>query len=104
MPKSHPPYPAGYRQQRVDLVRAGRAPGALAGECEVSAQAIRNWVRQGEWDAGQRRDGLTSVERGELQRLHRENKQLRLERQILTRAAAWFARERNAVPERSSDS
>jgi len=104
MPKSHPPYPAEYRQQMVDLVRAGRTPGALAREFEVSAQAIRNWVRQGERDAGQRQDGLTSMEREELQRLRRENKQLRLEREILKRAAAWFARESNAVPERSSDS
>jgi len=104
MPKSHPPYPAEYRQQMVDLVRAGRTPGTLAREFEVSAQAIRNWVRQGERDAGQRQDGLTSMEREELRRLRRENKQLRLEREILKRAAAWFARESNAVPERSSDS
>lgn len=104
MPKSHPPYPAEYRQQMVDLVRAGRTPGTLAREFEVSAQAIRNWVRQGERDAGQRQDGLASVEREELRRLRRENKQLRLEREILKRAAAWFARESNVVPERSSDS
>jgi transposase len=104
MPKSHPPYPAEYRQQMVDLVRAGRTPGTLAREFEVSAQAIRNWVRQDQRDAGERQDGLSSVEREELRRLRRENKQLRLEREILKRAAAWFARESNAVPERSSDS
>jgi len=104
MPKSHPPYPAEYRQQMVDLVRAGRTPGTLAREFEVSAQAIRNWVRQDQRDAGERQDGLSSVERAELRRLRRENKQLRLEREILKRAAAWFARESNAVPERSSDS
>jgi transposase len=104
MPKSHPPYPAEYRQQMVDLVRAGRTPGALAREFEVSAQAIRNWVRQDQRDAGERQDGLGSVEREELRRLRRENKQLRLEREILKRAAAWFARESNALPPRSSDS
>jgi transposase len=76
----------------------------LAREFEVSAQAIRNWVRQDQRDAGERQDGLSSVEREELRRLRRENKQLRLEREILKRAAAWFARESNAVPERSSDS
>lgn len=104
MPKSHRPYPSEYRQQMVDLVRAGRTPGALAREFEVSAQAIRNWVRQDQRDAGERQDGLSSVEREELRRLRHENKQLRLEREILKRAAAWFARESNAVPERSSDS
>ena len=88
----------------IELVRAGRTPGELAGEFECSAQAIRNWVRQAERDAGRREDGLTSAEREELRRLRREVKQLRLEREILKRAAAWFARESNAVPEKSSDS
>ena len=104
MPKSHPPYALEFRQQMIELVRAGRTPGELAGEFECSAQAIRNWVRQAERDAGRREDGLTSAEREELRRLRREVKQLRLEREILKRAAAWFARESNAVPEKSSDS
>ena len=104
MPKSHPPYPPEYRRQVIELLRAGRTPGELSREFECSAQVIRNWVRQANRDEGRRDDGLTSVEREELRRLRRENRQLRMERDILKRAAAWFARESNAVPERSSDS
>ena len=73
---------------RVALVRAGRTPGELAREFECSAQAVRNWVRQAERDAGHREDGLTSAEREELRRLRRENRQLREEREILKKAAA----------------
>jgi transposase len=104
MPKSHPPYAPEYRQQIVELVRAGRTPGELAREFEASAQAIRNWVRQADRDAGQRTDGLTTAERQELVRLRRENRQLREEREILSKAAAWFARETGSVPPRSSSS
>lgn len=93
-----------YRQQIVELVRAGRTPGELAREFEASAQAIRNWVRQADRDAGQRTDGLTTAERQELVRLRRENRQLREEREILSKAAAWFARETGSVPPRSSSS
>ena len=74
----------------VELVRAGRTPGELAREFECSAQAVRNWVRQAERDEGRREDGLTSAEREELRRLRRENRQLREEREILKKAAAWF--------------
>jgi transposase len=104
MPKSHPPYAPEYRQQIVELVRAGRTPGELAGEFEASAHAIRNWIRQADRDAGQRTDGLTTAERQELVRLRRENRQLREEREILSKAAAWFARETGSVPPRSSSS
>jgi transposase len=104
MPKTHAPYPPEYRQQVVELVRAGRTPGELARELEVSAQAIRNWVRQAERDEGRRADGLTTEERHELVRLRRENRQLREEREILSKAAAWFARETGSVPPRSSSS
>ena len=93
MPKSHPPYPPEYRRQMVELVRAGRTPGDLAREFECSAQAIRNWVRQSDLDEGRREDGLTTSEREEIQRLRREVKQLREEREILKKAAAWFAKE-----------
>jgi len=104
MPKSHPPYPPEYRQRIIELVRAGRTPGELAREFEVSAQAIRNWVRQADRDEGRRADGLTTEERHELVRLRRENRQLREEREILSKAAAWFARETGSVPPRSSSS
>ena len=104
MPKSHPPYPPEYRQRVVELVRAGRTPGELAREFEASAQAIRNWVRQTDRDDGRRADGLTTEEHDELVRLRRENRQLREEREILSKAAAWFARETGSVPPRSSRS
>ena len=104
MPKSRPPYPEEFRQQILELVRAGRNPEELAKEFEPTAQTIRNWLKQAELDKGQRQDGLTRDEKAELARLRKENKQLRLEREILSKAAAWFARETDAVPPKSSDS
>jgi transposase len=108
MPKTRPPYSAEFRRQMVELVRAGRDPTDLAREFEPSSQAIRNWVAQADFAEGRREKqaaaGLTPDERDELARLRRENKQLRLERDILSRAAAWFARETGAVPSGSSGS
>ena len=98
MPRSRRPYPAEFREQLVALVRTGRSPEALAAEFEPSAQAIRNWVAQADRDTGRRSDGLTSDDRTELQRLRRENATLREEREILKKAAAWFARETNSIP------
>ena len=103
MPKSRPPYPAEFRRQMVELVHAGRTPEELSREFEPSAQAIWNWVRQAERDEG-RRDGLTSAERDEIARLRRENRQLRQERDILAKAAAWFARETGTIASGSSTS
>jgi transposase len=104
MPKFRLPYPAEFRQQLIDLVRAGRTPEELEKEFEPRAQTIRNWVNQADRDAGHRHDRLTSTEREELTRLRRENRQLKLEREILAKAAAWFARETGAIPERGSSS
>ena len=104
MPRSRPPYPAEFRRQMVELVRAGRTPEELSKEFEPSAQAIRNWVRQADRDEGRRADGLTTAEREELRRLRRENRRLKEEREILAKAAAWFARETDSVPPRSSSS
>ena len=104
MSKTHPPHGPEYRRQMVELVHAGRTPGELAREYECSAQVIRNWVRQTDRDEGRREDGLTTAEREELRRLRRENRQLREEREILEKAAAWFARETGTVPGRSSSS
>src|SRR5919106_6110326 len=103
MPKRRS-YPLEFRQQMVELVRAGRKPGELAKEFSISEQAIRNWIKQADVDAGKRSDGLTSQDKEELQRLRRENKHLRVEREILAKAAAWFARETDAVPPKSSHS
>src|SRR5438128_3640730 len=73
MPKSHRPYPAEFRQRIIELVRKGRTPEELGRQFESSAQAIRNWVRQADRDAGRRQDGLTTVEQEEVRRLRREN-------------------------------
>ena len=89
---------APYRRRMVELVRTGRTPGELAREFECSASAIRNWVCQADRDEGRREDGLTSLELEELRRLRRENRQLREEREILKKAAAWFARETGTLP------
>ena len=107
MPKTRPPYSPEFRRQMVDLVRAGRSPEDLAREFEPTAQSIGIWVAQAEKQEGRREkqvDGLSAAERDELARLRRENKQLKLERDILSRAAAWFARETGAVPSGFSSS
>jgi transposase len=70
----------------------------LAKEFEPSAQTIRNWVAQAARDGGQRTDGLTSAEREEFTRLKRENRRLKLKREILAKATAWFARETGTIP------
>ena len=104
MPKTRPPYAPEFRQQMVELARAGRSPEELARAFEPSAQAIRNWVAKADRDSGRRGDGLTSAEHDELGRLKRENRRLRLEREILAKAAAWFARETGSIPSGSSSS
>ncbi len=104
MPRSHAPYPEEFRRRMVELVRSGRNPEELAKEFEPSAQAIRNWVCQTDLDEGRRSDGLTSDEKEELGRLRRENRRLKLEQEILAKAAAWFARETGSVPDKSSGS
>ena len=86
------------------LVRVGRSPEELGKEFEPSGEAIRNWVRQADRDEGRREDGLTTAEQEELRRLRQEIKQLRIEREILAKAATWFAREADSKPPRSSNS
>jgi transposase len=104
MPEKYAPYAPEFRYQMIALVRAGRTPADLAKEFEPPAQAIRNWVAQADRDEGRREDGLTSAECEELTRLRREVKQLKLEREIVSEAAAWFARETNAIPPKGSNS
>ena len=104
MARGRPPYSFEFRRQMVDLVRSGRTAEALSREFEPSADSIRSWVRQSDLDEGRRADGLTSDEREELSRLRRENRRLQEEREILSKAAAWFARETGSIPPRSSDS
>jgi len=99
MGKTKKPYPPGFRQQMVELARAGRTPESLAREFEPTAESIRNWVKQADRDKGRRDDGLTSPERGELQHLRRDNRQLKIDLENLAKAAAWFARETNCAAE-----
>lgn len=104
MKRHRNPYPDEFRQKLIDLVHAGRNPEELAQEFEPTSQTIRNWVAQDDIDSGKRRDGLTSAERQEFTKLKRENKQLKLERDILAKAAAWFARETDKVPKQDTSS
>ena len=88
------PYPKEFREQAVALVRGDeRSIPEIARELGVSPQSLRNWVKQDQLDRRERDDGLTSAEREELRRLRRENTRLRQEREILKKAAAFFARE-----------
>jgi transposase len=108
MAKTRPPYSPEFRRQIVELVHSGRDPDDLAREFEPTAQSIRHWVAVADRRDGRRAekkpDVVTPTEHDELLRLRRENKQLRQERDILSRAAAWFARETGAVPSGSSNS
>jgi transposase len=92
------------KAQLVEMVRAGRTPEELAERFEPTAQSIRNWVAQAARDNGRRTDGPTTEEREELRQLRRENKVLREEREILKKAAAWFARETGSIPSKDSGS
>lgn len=93
MAKTRPPYPAEFRQQMLELVRVGRSPAELAREFGCTAQTIANWVGAAGGVRQSKPGGepLSSAEREELVRLRRENRQLRLEREILSKATAWFA-------------
>lgn len=87
------PYPPEFRAEAVALYRAtGKSLKAVSQDLGVSVESLRSWVNQAEIDQGDR-EGLTSEEREELKRLRRENARLRQEREILKRAAAFFAKE-----------
>jgi len=97
-------YTPEFRQQIVELVNAGRKPAELAKEFGCTSWSITRWVKQADRDAGHGDGGLTTDEKHELSRLRRENRQLKLEREILSKAAAWFAQETAPNTKRSSDS
>ena len=101
MARKRKTYAPEFRRQMVELVRSGRTPEELGREFEPSAGSIRKWVEQLDRDEGRRLDGLTTEEHKELRELRRENKQLKLEREILGKAAAWFARESITLPKPS---
>ncbi len=104
MAKTRPPYPPEFKRQIIALHRAGRTITELAEKFEPSDVTIRDWIRQAEADDGLRTDVLTTDEHEELRRLRRENRQLKIEREILAKAAAWFARETEKIPPQSTSS
>ena len=97
MSKPHtpkPPYPAQFREQMIELVRAGRKPGELAREFGCHATSILNWVRQADTSSGVapgEAGALSASERQELIELRRKLRQVQMERDILAKATAWFA-------------
>src|SRR3954452_24004175 len=95
MPKSHAPYPEAFRTDAVALVkRTGKPIAEVAADLGVSGESLRKWVQQAKIDAGEGPPGaLTTDEQEELRRLRRQVKTLEMEREILRKAAAFFARE-----------
>ena len=87
-------FTAEYKAEVVRLVRAGKAVGRVARDLDLTETAVRHWVKQAGIDAdGGGAGALTTVERAELVALRREARQLRMEREILKKAAAFFAKE-----------
>jgi len=104
MAKTTTRYTPEFKRQMIELVRSGRTPAELSREFGPTAWTIALWVKQDARDAGKGDGGLTRAEREELTRLRRENRKLKEEREILSKAAAWFATAKPATPKRSSDS
>ena len=102
MPRTRPPYPAEYRDHIVELARSGRSVESLSREFEPCTATIHDWVKQSGPDL-KPADHLSSNEREELRCLRREVRQLRQEREILSKAAAWFA-QNDVTSKRSSNS
>lgn len=97
-------YTPEFKRQMVQLARGGRTAASLSKEFGPTAWSIGLWIKRAARDEGRGDGGLTTAERAELAQLRRENRKLKEERDILSKAAAWFANEKIATPKRSSDS
>jgi transposase len=94
VPRTRPPYPEEFRREAIRLAQLGDKPQRqLARDLGISDVTLRNWIRQERAERGERPGGLSGDEREELSRLREENARLRIEREILAKAAAFFAKE-----------
>jgi transposase len=94
VPRTRPPYPEEFRREAIRLAQLGDRPQhKLAKDLGISDVTLRNWLKQEKAVRGERPGGLSSQEREELNRLRDENATLRMEREILRKAAVFFARE-----------
>jgi transposase len=94
VPRTRPPYPPEFRAEAVRLIRSSGKPlSQISKDLGVSEQSLRVWIKQADLDEGRRDDGLTSAELEELRLLRRKVRVLEEEREILKKAAAFFARE-----------
>jgi transposase len=99
MPKSHAPYAPEFRAEAIRLLRtSGKSMAQIGRELQVTTETLRQWIKQADIDDGLRHDGLTTEESEEVRRLRREVKILREEREILLKAAAFFAKETGQTP------
>jgi transposase len=93
VPRSKPPYPPEFRREALELLKlSGKPVSQVAKDLGVSDQTLFNWRRQAQVDEG-KREGLTTEERDELRRLRKENRTLQMEKEILKKAAVFFAKE-----------
>jgi transposase len=94
VPRTRPPYPEEFRREAIRLVLLGDKPQRrLARDLGISEVTLRNWIKQERVERAERAGGLSGDEREELGRLRDENATLRLEREILAKAAVFFAKE-----------
>lgn len=98
MPGKKPPYPPEFRAEAVRLYRSSdKSLKRVSDDLGISSESLRAWLKQNDLDTGVRTDGLTTEEHEELRKLRRENRVLKEEREILKKAAAFFAQENNSI-------